>query len=457
MSIAVTHEKQLHRMNMAKAECFGLSVASSAILTPIPIVVDDRQPTACTDGKKIFFSSKFVATLNPLELAGLVLHEAEHIKLMHALRMSMLMERGYTPKEINVAADYIVNGILRSMKGYGTSFTLPEGHLFHDKYSNGSGYSLEQVVEELRKDAPPPPPDEPDGPDDPDGGDSGPSDGEDEPSDGEGDTGDDTGDDSGGPGPSGDQDQGPPVSDGTGCGDIIPMSDVDATDPAQVMSAVNEIGDCLTRADIAAKVVGSAAGGSTTRVNNSDLVSKTVPVQVIKRFIRDFVRSKTTWKRPSRRFISQNIYMPAKARHPLRLYCCMDTSGSVTMDQTRKFRDNLVTWSSVSGIDKIMMSYVDSTLHVNKDTGKPWFEIATANGRKAKDMVLDLHGGGGTSFDPIFDNIAESRNMVRGLIYFTDGWGVVTAPKPPFPVLWVTTGVAPTFRNTPAWGEVVYI
>jgi hypothetical protein len=127
------------------------------------------------------------------------------------------------------------------------------------------------------------------------------------------------------------------------------------------------------------------------------------------------------------------------------------------MFETQQFRDNLVSWSSIGGIDKIMMSYVDSRLHKNTATDTPWFEIATAGGRNARDMVLELYGGGGTTFDPIFKHIAENNEQVPGLIYFTDGYGRVSAPKPPFPVLWVTTHVAPTFVNQKQWGEVVYI
>ena len=433
MSLTIAQEKQAHRLSVAKSECYGFSMASAAILAPVPIIIDDRQPTACTDGKKIYFSSVFAETLNPLEINGTIIHEALHIQLMHALRMLMLTERGFTAHEINVAADYIVNGKIKRMKGYGSSFMLPEGALFHDVFSNSDEYSLEYVCEELRKNPPPPPSESGQ-----EGG-TGPS----EPQEGQG---------------QGQEDENaPPVSAGTGPGDIIPMPDVDAADPRQVQEAINDIKDRLTRAAIAEKATGTGGGSGITTVDNSDLVSKTVPLQTIKKFIRDHVKSGRTWKRPNRRFIAQKIYMPARDRKPNKLYCCMDTSGSVGMFETQQFRDNLVSWSSVGGIDKIMMSYVDSRLHKNTATDTPWFEIATAGGTKAKDMVLELYGGGGTTFDPIFEHIAESNEQVPGLIYFTDGYGRVSTPEPPFPVLWVTTHVAPTFVNQRQWGEVVYI
>jgi predicted metal-dependent peptidase len=440
MSLTIAQEKQAHRLSVAKSECYGFSIASAAILAPVPIVIDDRQPTACTDGKKIYFSSVFAEKLNPLELAGTIIHEALHIMLMHSLRMLMLMERGFTAHEINVAADYIINGKIKRMKGYGSSFLLPEGALFHDVFSSSDEYSLEYVCEELRKNPPPQPQGQPQPQNGGEGGQEGGTDPS-EPQEGQG---------------QGQQDENaPPVSAGTGPGDIIPMPDVDATDPRQVQEAVNEIRDRITRAQIAEKATGSGSVSGVTTVDNSDLVSKTVPLQTIKKFIRDHVKSGRTWKRPNRRFVSQKIYMPARDRKPNKLYCCVDTSGSVGMFESQQFRDNLVSWSALGGIDKLMMSYVDSVLHKNKDT--PWFEVTTNCGRDAKDMVLEFYGGGGTSFDPIFEHIADSNEQIPGLIYFTDGYGRVSAPKPPFPVLWVTTHVAPTFVNQKQWGEVVYI
>ena len=115
MSLTIEQEKQAHRLAVAKSECYGLSIASAAILGPVPIEIDDRQPTACTDGKKIYFSSVFAASLNILMIIGTIIHEALHIQLMHPLRMLMLMERGFTPHEINVAADYIVNGKMKKI------------------------------------------------------------------------------------------------------------------------------------------------------------------------------------------------------------------------------------------------------------------------------------------------------------------------------------------------------
>ena len=40
-------------------------------------------PTAATDGKKVYFNPKFLATLSPTELDGVMLHEVLHAALLH--------------------------------------------------------------------------------------------------------------------------------------------------------------------------------------------------------------------------------------------------------------------------------------------------------------------------------------------------------------------------------------
>ena len=76
-------------------------------------------------------------------------------------------------------------------------------------------------------------------------------------------------------------------------------------------------------------------------------------------------------------------------------------------------------------------------------------------------MELDIYGGGGTSFDPIFDYIEKNNEDVGGLVYFTDGYGSVRDRKPGYSVLWVTTGRAPSCGSygskAELFGKVVQI
>jgi len=48
-------------------------------------------------------------------------------------------------------------------------------------------------------------------------------------------------------------------------------------------------------------------------------------------------------------------------------------------------------------------------------------------------------GGGGTSFQPVFDKVAEMSIEPCCLVYFTDLENFDQIEQPPYPVMWVTT------------------
>jgi predicted metal-dependent peptidase len=73
-------------------------------------------PTACTDGRDVFYNPEFAASLDRAELEALLLHEVLHAALCHPTR------RGQRePVRWNVAADIVVNGIIATELG----LTLP--------------------------------------------------------------------------------------------------------------------------------------------------------------------------------------------------------------------------------------------------------------------------------------------------------------------------------------------
>ena len=67
-----------------------------------------------------------------------------------------------------------------------------------------------------------------------------------------------------------------------------------------------------------------------------------------------------------------------------------------------------------------------------------------------------LQGGGGTDFRPAFayvDQLLERREFVRlkGMIYFTDGYGIYPARKPPYDVAFVFMEEDYTDAQVPPW------
>ena len=97
----------------------------------------DQIPTAATDGKTIWFNPKFIDRLEMPALCGLVAHELLHAALRHGSR-----RRERDALLWNIAADVVVNGMIRADTGYG----LPNGGVEMPKLAH---LSVEEVYEQL--------------------------------------------------------------------------------------------------------------------------------------------------------------------------------------------------------------------------------------------------------------------------------------------------------------------
>lgn len=75
-------------------------------------IEDERIPTACTDGKDVYYNPAYFAALTPVQLITTILHEVLHAALMHVTRRG-----SREPVRWNIAADVVVNGILAEQDG----------------------------------------------------------------------------------------------------------------------------------------------------------------------------------------------------------------------------------------------------------------------------------------------------------------------------------------------------
>ncbi|HEU4409835.1 MAG TPA: VWA-like domain-containing protein [Polyangiaceae bacterium] len=90
-------------------------------------------PTACTDGRDVFYNPAYLAELSPAQLDAVLLHEVLHAALSHPTRV-----RARDPVRWNVAADIVVNGIVAAQPG----LELPEGALRDPKLEH---LSVEEI------------------------------------------------------------------------------------------------------------------------------------------------------------------------------------------------------------------------------------------------------------------------------------------------------------------------
>lgn len=113
--------------------------------------VSEEVETACTDGVRITFGTKFLDGLTDSELDFVMMHEILHVVLQHCIRGDVEDSESY-----NIAADIVVNSnIMLENGGKASSITLSKyGTSMHVAPDGKEGYeyTAEQVYAMLPKD-----------------------------------------------------------------------------------------------------------------------------------------------------------------------------------------------------------------------------------------------------------------------------------------------------------------
>jgi predicted metal-dependent peptidase len=145
---------------------------------------------------------------------------------------------------------------------------------------------------------------------------------------------------------------------------------------------------------------------------------------------------KTTRRKESRRFEGSAGVRIKRLR---KIVVAIDTSGSIDDDLFQEF------WSEIMAISKTgtFITVVECDVEIHKT-----YEV-----RNNTDMPKP-HGGGGTSFDPVFTWLKRHR-MYNGLIYFTDGYAEKPKERSALPMLWCVYGGIEKTDHLP--GKVIRI
>lgn len=102
------------------------------------VVVTEDVGTAATDGRRLFFNPAFVAQQDTPRMCGLLAHELLHAALLHVPRRGVR-----DPRLWNIAADIVVNGMIRN----DTVYALPKGGV---EDSSLAHLSVEEIYEQLQ-------------------------------------------------------------------------------------------------------------------------------------------------------------------------------------------------------------------------------------------------------------------------------------------------------------------
>ena len=346
--------------------------AFSGILACGKVTVSEAVPTAATDGWNVIYNPKFVEEHMPSdpELRFLVLHEATHKAYRHMVTWRALNEEN--PMLANIAADHFVNLHLQDTDDGEGFITMPKlGVQPDEKYR---GWSVGMIYQDLKQQM---------------------------------------------------QDEG-----GSGGGEGMDEHDWDGNeangDAAKEQEQANEIQRAIRQGEIMRKKMAGKGAGSSDGVFGDLLNPKVDWRKLLREFVTEYCagRDESSWRRPNRRYLSQDIYMPTMVGTTMtRLVVGIDTSGSVfnspEMDQFASELCKIVEDVNPKLIDVV---YWDTDV-----AGHQTFE----DGQFA---VQDLKpkGGGGTDGSVLFKYLEEKRIRPDAIVQLTDGyvgdWGNTDIP-----------------------------
>ena len=138
------------------------------------------------------------------------------------------------------------------------------------------------------------------------------------------------------------------------------------------------------------------------------------------------VRTPTDFGEFDRRLIYSGLYLENLEGESINVFCCIDTSGSISDYEISKFM------REIKGIINAYPNLNCRLWYADHECYGPYNIDSMENVPKPK-------GGGGTDFVPFFEDITkkEFNNNEGVCIYLTDGYGYFPEKEPELPVLWV--------------------
>lgn len=163
---------------------------------------------------------------------------------------------------------------------------------------------------------------------------------------------------------------------------------------------------------------------------------------ILRRFVDAASERQSSWSRPDRRFIGSGLYLPAKIPDGLGpVVVAVDTSGSINQTALGLFSAELNAIISDARPEAVIVIYCDTDIRR--------VDVAEAG----EPVEISAKGGGGTSFRPPFEHVADEGITPACLIYLTDLDSRRFPDDPGYPVIWAVDGP----RTAAPFGDVIRI
>ena len=346
--------------------------------------VKDDVPTACTNGRDTYYGRSFVDKLAEAKLKGLILHENLHKAFRHTTVWKHLYKEH--AQLANMACDFVINLMIVDSDPSGSDVALPDGGLLDPKYK---GMDSGAVFRDLKQQY---------------------------------DKGSVHVKSVGCP-----EGKDIPVSDGEGEG----MGGFDEHDWEGAESLSKEEKEALGKdVDQALRQGAILAGKMSANVPREITDALTAKVdwrEALREFVTSFCMDKdeSTWRRPSRRWIDQDIYMPSLIGESVgRIVVGIDMSGSIGAEEIGQFLGEVQKICETVKPEGIDLLYWDTEVCQHEKYEQDQLENLLSS-TKPK-------GGGGTDPECIPRYIADHKLKPECAVILTDGyvssWGEWSCP-----------------------------
>jgi len=141
---------------------------------------------------------------------------------------------------------------------------------------------------------------------------------------------------------------------------------------------------------------------------------------------------------PSKKLLYNGIYLPSSISQTFRLVIAIDSSGSVDEELLNEFLTEVNFLMTLVQNYHIELLVCDEKIHLHKTF------------LSGESLEVELKGGSGTDFRPVFEFVQSEFDDVKLLLYFTDLDGVFPKEIPNYEVKWISPK-----RGEVPFGEVV--
>jgi len=357
--------------------------------------VKDDVPTACTDGRNTYYGREYMAKLASSKRKGVILHENLHKAFRHTTVWKHLFKEN--PTMANMACDYVIN--LMIMDGDNSFVSLPDGALLDHKYKGLDAGTVYRMIKEEAK-----------------GGTVhvkrvGDQEGKDVP--------------------------------------VVEVSNgLDEHDWESAEGMSNEEKEALAKDIDQALRQGAILAGKMSanipREISEVLQAKVDWREALREFITSFCADKdeSTWRRPSRRWIGQDVYMPSMIGESVgRIVIGIDMSGSIGEEEIGQFLgevQNICERVKPEGIDLL---YWDTRVCQHEKYEQDQLDNLLSSTKP--------RGGGGTDPQCIVDYMGKKKIKAECAVILTDGYVSSWGEGWSCPTLWgITTDMTSQIGKT---------